>query len=123
MFFSVTALPTRHPAYAATGRALERFLEETQAKSKGCAYEQDDTRFMLTLDMPGIAKDQLSVAIDGTVVRVQSKEGASRTYRTAYEFPQEIDAGLSTAHLENGVLTLKLTKKVPVEHATELTVQ
>jgi HSP20 family molecular chaperone IbpA len=53
---------------------------------------------------------------------LQTKEGVARKYRAAYEFPQEIDTALSEARLENGVLTLKLAKKVPVSTATELNI-
>jgi HSP20 family molecular chaperone IbpA len=53
---------------------------------------------------------------------VQSLEGAPRRYRAAYELPQEIDAASSEARLENGVLTLKLIKQVPVSKATRLAV-
>jgi HSP20 family molecular chaperone IbpA len=73
--------------------------------------------------MPGIAKDQLAIAIEGAVVRVTSKEGAPRSYRVAYELPQEIDSATSEAKLENGVLVLKLAKKIPVRNASELTIQ
>jgi HSP20 family molecular chaperone IbpA len=55
-------------------------------------------------------------------VRIYSKEGAPRHYRAAYEMPQEIDAATSQARLENGVLTLKLAKVVPVSKATEIDV-
>jgi HSP20 family molecular chaperone IbpA len=72
--------------------------------------------------MPGIAKDQLSIGIEGNIVRLNSKEGASRVYKAAYELPQDIDVASSEARLENGVLTLKLTKQVPVSRVTELTV-
>jgi HSP20 family molecular chaperone IbpA len=37
--------------------------------------------------------------------------------------PLEIDTATSEAKLENGVLTLKLVKKVPVSNASELTIQ
>ncbi|MEO7106201.1 MAG: Hsp20/alpha crystallin family protein, partial [Rhodoferax sp.] len=91
--------------------------------NKAVAYTQDETSFTLTLDMPGIAKEQLSIAIEGAVVRISSKEGAARQYNAAYELPLEIDTATSEAKLENGVLTLKLVKKVPVSNAAELTIQ
>jgi HSP20 family molecular chaperone IbpA len=115
----------RRQAYANAGRSAERFLSDAllSARQQSCATTQDETSFTLTLDMPGIGKDQLGIAIEGTVVRIQSKEGATRQYRAAYELPQDIDAALSEAKLENGVLTLKLAKKVPVSHAAELVIQ
>ena len=126
MFFATTAQPQmRRQAYANAGRTLERFMDDALRTSvnKSCAYTQDETAFTLTLDMPGIAKDQLSIAIEGAVVRIASKEGAARRYSAAYELPQEVDTALSEAKLENGVLTLKLAKKVPTSNATELTIQ
>ncbi len=125
MFFATTAQPQlRRQAYAHAGRTLERFMDDALRANanKGVAYTQDETSVTLTLDMPGIAKDQLSIAIEGAIVRIASKEGAARRYSAAYELPQDIDTALSEAKLENGVLTLKLTKKVPVSNATELVV-
>ena len=125
MFFATTTQPQlRRQAYANSGRTLERFMDEAlrTTASKSCAYSQDETSFTLTLVVPGVTSEQLSIAIEGAVVRIASKEGAPRTYSAAYEFPQDIDTALSEAKLENGVLSLKLTKKVPVSNATELVV-
>ena len=57
------------------------------------------------------------------LVRIQTKEGATRQYKAAYELATDIDAGTSEAKLENGVLTLKLAKVVPVSKVTELAIQ
>ena len=129
MFFasapSVFQPSVRRPVYANAGHSVDRFLQDAlfAARQSGAAFTQDDTSFSLTLDMPGIAKDQLRIAIEGAVVRIQSKDDAPRRYRAAYELPQEVDSALSEAKLENGVLTLKLAKKVPVDTSTELTIQ
>lgn len=129
MFFATAAHPlARRYAYTHAGRGLDRFLQEavrTEARpscNASASVPQDDTAYTLSLDVPGVAKDQLSIAIEGTVVRIHSKEGAPRRYQAAYEFPQEIDTATSEAKLEHGVLTLKLAKKQPVNTATELTV-
>jgi HSP20 family protein len=126
MFFAATHSPVqsnaRRQAYAQTGRAAERFLDDALFTARQQAYTQDETSFSLTLDMPGISKDQLSISIEGAVVRINSKDGAARRYRAAYELPQEVDSHLSEAKLENGVLTLKLGKKIPVSNATELAI-
>ncbi len=125
MFFATTAHPhLRRHAYANAGRTLERFMDDALRGTsyKSAVYTQDDTSFTLTLDMPGITKEQLSIAIEGAIVRISSKEGAARRYSAAYELPLDIDTATSEAKLENGVLTLKLTKKVPVSSATELVI-
>lgn len=125
MLFASTHPALRRNAYAPADRSLERFLnaarsEFSQPKTQ---YQQDETAFHIALDVPGIAREQLAISIEGAVVRVVSKEGAPRQYRVAYELPQDIDAALSEAKLENGVLSLKLTKKLPVSNATEITIQ
>lgn len=126
MFFATAAHPQlRRQAYANAGQSLERFMGEALRTSRNQAgtFTQDETSFTLSFDVPGIAKDQLAIAIEGAVVRITSKEGAPRSYRAAYELPQEIDPALSEAKLENGVLTLKLAKLTPVDKATELAIQ
>ena len=130
MFFATAAHPqVRRQTYANAGQSLERFMGEAlrasrhQAAAQTGTFTQDETSFTLSFDVPGIAKDQLAITIEGAVVRIASKEGAPRSYRAAYELPQEIDTTGSEAKLENGVLTLKLAKLVPVDKSTELSIQ
>lgn len=130
MFFATAAHPQarRQAPYSAAinaGASLERFMGEALRANRNpsATFTQDDTSFALSLDVPGIAKEQLGIAIDGAVVRITSKEDAPRSFRAAYELPQDIDATQSQARLENGVLTLKLAKRVPVNSATELAIQ
>ncbi len=125
MFFATTAPASfRRQVYSPAGRSLERFLAEAQlaSRQKSCAVAQDDKSYTLTFDVPGIAKDQLNIGIEGSIVRIETKEGAPRQYKQAYELPQDIDAASSEARLENGVLTLKLGKQVPASRVTQLTI-
>ncbi|MBC7618540.1 MAG: Hsp20 family protein [Candidatus Saccharibacteria bacterium] len=130
MFFATATHPQiRREAYANAGQSLERFMGEAlrgshhQGASETGKFTQDETSFGLTFDVPGVSRDQLAIAIGGAVVRITTKEGAPRSYRAAYELPQDIDPANSEAKLENGVLTLKLAKLVPVDRATELAIQ
>ena len=74
---------------------------------------QDDKAYTVSFDVPGVSKAQLSIAIEGKVVRIESLADAPRAYKLAYELPQDIDVSSSEARLDNGVLTLKLAKLVP----------
>ncbi|PJI98475.1 HSP20 family molecular chaperone IbpA [Acidovorax sp. 69] len=121
----------RRAAYAQAPRsadlALQRFLmgtlaEPTAARSAGCTVTQDDKVTTLQLDVPGLARDQLQISIEGNQVRVQSVEGAPRKVQRAWELTAEVDANASTAKLENGVLTLTLARLEPVSKATTLTI-
>ena len=129
MFFTpVIRRAAYNPALRPVDRNFERFFQDAvsgaapQAGVKGYAFDQDDTSFTLSVDVPGLAKEHLNVGIEGTVVRLESLADAPRSVKAAYEFPQEIDVAGSSAKLENGVLTLKLLKKVPVNNVASLTI-
>lgn len=125
MMFASTHPVLRRHGYEQSGRALERFLSDAVLAPRQPApqYKQDESAFYIALDMPGVTREQLAVSIEGAIVRITSRENAPRNYRTALELPQEIDAKLSEAKLENGVLTLKLGKLVPVSNTMEIPVQ
>lgn len=121
----------RRAAYAQSPRsadlALQRFLmgalAEPTSRSAGCAVTQDEKSTTLQLDVPGLAREQLQISIEGNVVRLQSVEGAPRQVQRAWELATDIDAANSSAKLENGVLTLTLAKVEPASKATTLSIQ
>lgn len=104
-------------------RGFERFLNESFFGASGLKVEQDEQAWTLSLDMPGVAREQLQIDVDGTVVRVKTAKEAARQYQAAYEMPAEIDAEATSARLENGVLTLTLGKKKPVATARQIEVK
>ena len=106
-------------------RSFERFVNEaffTNA-TRGFNVEQDDKAWTVTLDLPGVTREELSIATEGSVVRIETKAEAKRQYKAAYELPQEIDVEATAARLENGVLTLTLAKKQPVSNARVIEVK
>ena len=118
---------SRRRVYAQTGHTATQFLEKAVAAARSASAHdpeitQDEKQFTLKLDVPGIAKEHLSIRIEGAVVRIESKDDAPRRYRAAYEFGQDIDSAASSASLENGVLSLTLAKVVPVSKVTELAI-
>ena len=121
MFFAAS-----HPAFVRSSnqaqslRALHRLLDEKSATNY--RITQDEQAYSLQFDLPGIAKEQLSIGIEGNVVRIESQPDAPRSYKTAYELPLDIDVSASDAKLENGVLTLKLAKKLPVSNVSTLAI-
>ena len=118
-----------NPTPRAADLALQRFLmgslgatAAAQPTTAGCTVTQDEKATTLQLDVPGLAREQLSISIEGQVVQVQSVEGAPRKVQRAWELPTEIDASASTAKLENGVLTLTLARMVPTDKSVQLVV-
>lgn len=125
MFFATTTPARLHQhIYSSAGRSLERFLQDTQrASQSACELSQDERSYTLQLDMPGVGKEHVDIGIEGKLVRVNTREGAPRSYSHAWELPLEIDTATSEARLEHGVLTLKLGKLLPVSRVTNLAVQ
>ena len=88
---------------------------------------ESDQAYTVTLDLPGVAKDDVKVSIEGRRVQIQAqtvnsgerKEGdrvlvrerAESSYARSLVLPVELDQERSTAKLDNGVLKLALVKR------------
>ena len=106
---------------------------------------ESDVGYVVTLDVPGVTREDVKVSIDGRRVsivaearapeaaaeqsaadaakdtdRVILRERAVASYARSFTLQSEIDQSASQARLENGVLTLTLTKRSANE--TQLTV-
>jgi HSP20 family protein len=123
MYFApVLRTRTAAPVARDFDRGFERFLNESFFRS-GVKVQQDDQAWTLSLDVPGVAREQLTIDVDGAVVRVQTVADAPRQVKAAYELPADIDADATSAKLENGVLTLTLGKKKPVVTSRQIEVK
>ena len=127
MFFApVVRTRATTPAFRSFDRQFERFVNDAffgNGHGSGFDLKQDDKAWTVTLDLPGIARDELEITIEGPVVRIATKAEAKRRFKAAYELPQDIDAEATSAKLENGVLTLALAKKQPVNNARTIQVK
>ena len=119
MFFA-PVLRTRAAAPSARSfdRSFERFFN-----TLGFDVKEDEKAWTLSLDLPGVAREDLAISIDGAIVRIETKAEAKRQYQAAYELPEAIDAEATSAKLEHGVLTLTLAKKQPVVTARTIEVK
>jgi len=88
------------------------------------------TAFEVTVDLPGVKKEDIDVSIDGTRVTIRAetktekekKEGdkvlyserSIASYARTFELPAEVTEAAADAHYDNGVLTLMLPKRSPV---------
>ncbi|MDO9360522.1 MAG: Hsp20/alpha crystallin family protein [Polaromonas sp.] len=132
MFYSLATRPaTRFQRSAApliSNGALDKFLDDTLGSLAGnraaqsATVEDGEKAYSLQLDVPGVAKEQLEIGIEGDVVRINSTAESTRPVKAAYRFPLEIDPAASTAKLEHGVLTLTLGKKIPVSNVAQLAI-
>ena len=126
MFFApVVRTRAVSPAYRSFDRSFERFVNDAFFGNGVTVPQvaQDDKAWTVTLDLPGVAREDLSVNIEGSIVRIETKAEAKRQFKAAYELPQDIDTEASGAKLENGVLALTLAKKVPVSNARTIEIK
>ena len=89
--------------------------------------KENETAYTVHAEVPGVAKEDIQVAIDGNVVslraEVTQKDEQTRddkllrserfygAVERSFQLPQEIDSGQAKARYDNGVLTLTLPKK------------
>ena len=64
------------PAFRSSDRSFERFVNDAFFSNahRGFKVEQDEKAWTVTLDLPGVAKDELSIAIEGSIVRIETHE-------------------------------------------------
>jgi HSP20 family molecular chaperone IbpA len=119
MFFApVLRTRTTAPSFRSFDPSFSRFFD-----TLGFDVKQDEKAWTLSFDLPGVAREDLNISIEGAVVRIETRAEAKRQYKAAYELPEEIDADATTAQLENGVLTLSLAKKQPVDKSRKIEVK
>lgn len=114
---------------------FERFVSDLPRLQKitmdvSCDIADKEDRFILTADMPGMEKDEVTVnVIDNEIeISAQHKESAeekkkdyirnerseTRYYRRL-SLPEEVISSKTTAKMTNGVLTVELPKKTPTK--------
>ena len=120
-------------------RSFDRFFEgavdslfatDAQAalpRTPALDIAESDQAYTVTLDLPGVAKDNVKVSIEGRQVRIEAqaagtgerKEGdrvlyrerAQSSYARSFVLPVELDQERSSAKLDNGVLKLEIAKR------------
>jgi HSP20 family protein len=115
---------------------------EGASRSPVLDVAETDNAYSVAVDLPGVAKEDVKITIDGRRVsvsaqaqaqreqtkqdatgnsRVIHRERSSASYARSFTLPEEVDQGASQARLDNGVLTLSLAKKRATA-ATQLTI-
>jgi HSP20 family protein len=129
VFFSPSIFHSAHPfsrSYTRASFAPSAWADRSTHHPSDVNVESDDTSITLSLDVPGLSKEQLTVSIgegiEGRILRIRAKDDAPRSFSTAYKLGSDVDASKTEAKLEHGVLTLKLTKVAPESRETLVTI-
>lgn len=109
----------------------------TTPRAPSLDVTESERAYTVTVDLPGVAKEDVKVSIDGRNVTLEAqtqatqekKDGERVIHRErsiasssrSFSLPVEVDQSASQAKLDNGVLTLTLAKKV-APGAAQLTI-
>jgi HSP20 family protein len=88
---------------------------------------ESERAYTVKLDLPGVAKDDVKIAIDGRRISVEAqarkeaetkdgdrvvyRERSPASYARSFSVAADVDQAESSAKLDNGVLTLTLAKR------------
>lgn len=91
---------------------------------------EDDKAYRITVDMPGVKKQDIDIAVEGNQVTITAEvkselsrdtekeihreRFAGKAFRT-FSLPVEVDSGKAEAHYDGGVLNLTLPKKGDIQ--------
>jgi HSP20 family molecular chaperone IbpA len=96
------------------------------------------TAYQIKADVPGIAKEQIDIRVNGNVVQISGKEQTEKNesspgylyrerratgFQRAFELPEPVVADQAKAQVVNGVLELELPKQKPTPAAAETRVK
>ncbi len=137
--FLVPLTPASRSA-SALARSFERLFDDSFERVAGYGRDgeiaqrspaldvaETEAGFRVDIDLPGVAKQDVKIDIDGRRVSVSAqtlqgdtkqdgerliyRERAAASFVRSFTLPEEVDQEASTAKLDNGVLRLTLAKK------------
>ena len=100
------------------------------ARTPALDVTDNDADYVAVLDMPGVAKEDVKITVDGRRITVQAERGtaagtgagtddgarlihrerAAASYARSFVLPADVEQATTQARLEHGVLTLTLPK-------------
>ena len=100
---------------------------EPALRSPSLDVAETEGGYSVAIDLPGVAKDDVKITIDGRRVSVSAqtqregekkdgerviyRERSSQSFARSFTLPEEVDQDASQAKLDSGVLSLTLAKK------------
>lgn len=122
MFF-IPAIQRRNDGHFNNGFPFWVERPDYRIESSTDTLTEKDGFWEVSIDVPGVTREQLTIALEGRKVTISTIENAPRQYASSFILPAEIDPQASEAKLENGVLSLKLARKAKENASTSLTIK
>jgi HSP20 family protein len=77
--------------------------------------EETDSHYLLSMDVPGVSKDQLNVEFQGSHLLISGERQRFGKFRKAFTLPKGVDASKVEANCTDGVLRVYLPKAESVK--------
>jgi HSP20 family protein len=111
--------------------SFERFCapaaQRVSQRSPALDVAESERAYTVKLDLPGVAKDDVKIAIDGRRISIEAqarkeetrqdgerivyRERSAASWARSFKVAADVDQAESSAKLEDGVLTLTLNKR------------
>jgi HSP20 family protein len=111
--------------------SFERFCapaaQRASQRSPALDVAESERAYTVKLDLPGVAKDDAKIAIDGRRISIEAqarkeetrqdgerivyRERSAASWARSFKVAADVDQAESSAKLEDGVLTLTLNKR------------
>ena len=78
--------------------------------TKGHSIETTDSGLTLTVDLPGVKAADLSLQVEGSILKISGKQ-RGQDVRQTYQLSKQYDPESASAKLEDGVLTVEFLKR------------
>jgi HSP20 family protein len=136
MVFSLINRPISYPATRDPFSLMDTLFEDwagTRARNNSLVAKaridvaEKDNTYEVKAELPGVAKEDIAVDIEGASISIQAKlveareqkegervlysERSAQSFARSFELPQPVDSAAAKAEFVNGVLTLTLPKK------------
>jgi len=104
---------------------FERYPEQDLSWTPRVDVHEDGDKYFVTVDLPGMSKDDINVTLDDDVLTIEGERKAEERkedehyhrrerfcgkFTRSMSFPNDVDKDKVKARFENGVLRLELNK-------------
>ena len=99
------ALDIFYSPFALSGTLFENLMFEVTGEQPSVTQSKDG--YDVTLDVPGVKRDDISVSVERNRLKVAGKRG-ERSFSRSWYIPAEVDAERIESSLADGVLSIRM---------------
>lgn len=117
MMYNTQMIPARFFGFDDWFDSFRDSGKNDSACTPRAAVAEKDGGYILEVDLPGVKKEDIEVHIENDMLKIKAsrKTATAEThYERAFKLAKELDAEAADVAFENGVLSVKLGKKVSV---------